>query len=690
MDGVHLNPKSIFAELKRRNVYRVAVAYGIVGWAITQIATQVCPFFNIPAWCVRLVVILLLLGFPFALVLSWVFELTPEGLKRTDEVAPHESITRRTGRKLDFLIIGVLLLVIVFLTYQRFGVVQTSSPSPPTAQVREKSIAVLPFENRSDEPQNAYFADGVQNALLADLAKIADLKVISRTSVMPYKSGIARNLREIGAQLGVSYVCEGSVQRAGKSVRVSAQLIDAVTDAHLWADNFDRPLDDVFAIQSEIAKAIADQLRARLSPQEKAAIERQPTKDLVAYDLYLRSVALFLYASDQVLAKEKLPQAARLLSEALARDPQFLLAWCLLSRVHGYMYFGGFDHTPARLEQANAAVQAALRLQPEAGEAHLALANFYYYGFLDYGRARGELAVARGTLPNSAEVFAYTGYIDRREGYWEEANRNLERSLEIDPRNFFTLQQLALTYQAQHRYADEARTYDRALTIMPRDPLTRMLRAGVELDWKADIKPYQAILAELLTEDPSVASEIDDPFYALCERNAAAAARVLSHYPRDGLVSNGVNYPHAYWEGVIAHCLGDRVKARAAFTAARSEVQKIVKKQPDFPAALSLLGMIDAGLGRKQKALLEGRRACELLPVSQDALDGPALAVNLAQIYAWTGEKVLAVQQLAAIERAPNFLSYGFLMLQPQWDSLRGDPRFEDLVASLAPKTANQ
>ncbi|MBA2586437.1 MAG: hypothetical protein H0U99_08125 [Chthoniobacterales bacterium] len=688
MDGVHLNPKSIFAELKRRNVYRVAVAYAIVGWAITQIATQVSPFFGIPNWCVRLVVILLLLGFPFALVLSWVFELTPGGLKRTEDVARHDSIVRRTGRKLDFLIIGVLLVVIGFLTYQRFAIVQKAPATP--APVREKSIAVLPFENRSDDKQNAYFADGVQDALLADLAKIADLKVISRTSVMPYKSGIARNLREIGAQLGVSYLCEGSVQRAGGSVRVSAQLIDAATDAHLWAENFDRPLDDVFAIQSEIAKAIADQLRAKLSPQEKAAIEKPPTNDLVAYDLYLRSLALFAYASDQVLAKEKLPQAARLLGEALARDPQFLFAWCLLSRVHGYMYFGGFDHTPERLDQANAAVQAALRLQPEAGEAHLALANFYYYGFLDYGRARTELAVARRTLPNDAEVFAYTGYIDRREGYWEEANRNLERSLEIDPRNFFTLQQLALTYQSQHRYADEARTYDRALAIMPRDPSTRILRAGVELDWRADIKPFQTMLAALLAEDPSVAPEVDDPFYALCERTPAAAARVLSHYPRDGLVTNGVNYPHAYWEGVIAHCQGDRPKARAAFNAARSEVQTIVKKQPDFAAALSLLGMIDAGLGRKQKALFEGRRACELLPGSKDALDGPALAANLAQIYAWTGEKELAIEQIASLERVPNFLSYGFLMLQPQWDSLRGDPRFDNIVASLAPKASNK
>jgi serine/threonine-protein kinase len=577
---------------------------------------------------------------------------------------------------------GVLALAAVYL-----GV---SNQNPKTVShapvIPEKSIAVLPFENRSEEKANAYFADGVQDEILTDLAKIADLKVISRTSVMHYRNTTVRNLREIAQQLGVSHILEGSVQRVANHVRVNAQLIDARNDAHLWGQSYDRDLADVFAIQSEIANMIANQLQAKLSAGERVAIEKPPTTDLTAYDVYLRAKVLFAGTSDPTYSKEKLSQAARLLDEAVARDPHFLLAWCLLAKVHCEIYFQGHDHTPARLELANAAVQIALRLQPDAGEAHFALANYYYHGFRDYGRARTELAIARRTLPNNAQVFEYTGYIDRREGHWEKATRNLERAVELDPRNFFTLHQLAPTYHYLRRYADEARTLDRALTIVPGDPLTRILRAEVALDWRADIKPFQTVLATLIAEDPSVAPGVDHPNYAICERTAAAAARLLTNYPRDGVVTDyGVNFPHAYWEGVVELWQGDPAKAQAALTTARSEVEKTVEKQPDFAGALSLLGMIDAGLGRKDKALREGRRACELLPIPKDALDGVSLAVNLAKIYAWIGEKDLSIEQIAAVERVPNDLSYGLLKLDPIWDPLRGDPRFEKIVASLAP-----
>jgi TolB-like protein/Tfp pilus assembly protein PilF len=582
------------------------------------------------------------------------------------------------------LLISAVALAISFSIFLRRGsLLATASLA---TSVPEKSVAVLPFENLSANQENAFFADGVQDEILTDLSRVADLKVISRTSVMQYKNAATRNVREIAQQLGVAHLLEGSVQRAGNRVRVTAQLIDARTDTHLWAERYDRDLANVFAIQSEIAKKIADQLQVKMSLSEKAAIEKAPTTDLLAYDLYLRAQELFADTTDPIHAKEKLPQAAKLLDEAVTRDPHFLQAWCLLSRVHGAAYFRGHDHTTARLELASAAVQTALRLQPDAGEAHLALAIYYYNGFRDYQRARTELAIARQTLPNNADVFHYTGLIDRREGRWEEATRNIERALELDPRNFFKLQQLALNYLRQRRYADEARIYDRALTIVPGDPTTRMLRALIALDWRADIKPFQTTLATLLAENPSLPLNIDTLFYAPCDRNAAMANLALANYPREGVVNTGVNYPHAYWEGVVARLQGDSSKARIAFTVARKEVEKTVEKQPDFAAALSLLGMIDAGLERKQDALHEGQRACELLPVSKDAIDGCALAINLAQIYTWTGEKDRAIEQIAAVESVPNTLSYGLLKLHPYWDPLRGDPRFEKIVASLVPK----
>jgi serine/threonine protein kinase/Tfp pilus assembly protein PilF len=597
--------------------------------------------------------------------------------------APGKSSSRKA-----LLVSSIAALFVLSLAGVYFGALKRQAkPVLPAAAIPEKSIAVLPFENRSADKANAYFADGIQDEILTRLSKIADLKVISRTSTQQYKSA-PENLPEIAKQLGVAHILEGSVQKSGDAVRVNVQLIKAANDSHLWADTFDRKLIDIFSVESEVAKTIADQLQAKISPTEKAAIEKVPTTDLLAFDLYQRAKNLWAGVSNPLHAREKLPEAVHLLDEAVARDPNFLLAWCLLSRVHCTFYWLGFDHSATRLDLANAAVQTALRIQQDAGEAHLALAQYYYFGFLDYGRARSELAIARGTLPNNADIFVYTGLIDRRESRWEEATRNLERALELDPRNLFTLQQLATyTYCPQRRYADAVRIYDHALTIVPGDPLTRINRAEVALDSRGNIEPYQSTLRSLIAENPKIAPDVDHPDYALCERTAAATARLLTNYPRDGVATNfGVNCPHAYWEGVVARWQGDSAKAQAAFAAARNEVVKTVEKQPDFAAAISLLGMIDAGLGRKDEALRDGRRACELLPVSKDAIAGTGCAINLAQIYAWTDEKDLAIEQIAAVERVPNELSYGRLKLHPYWDSLRGDPRFEKIVAALAPK----
>ena len=617
-------------------------------------------------------------------MLAWVFELTPEGLKRAEDVDPAVQPAAKSRAWVYLPIVAALISIGLFFLGRFTAPTKQGAGNNNLA----KSIAVLPFENLSSNQENAYFADGVQDEILTNLAKIADLKVIGRTSVMQYTKVAARNVREIGKELGVAHLLEGNVQRAGMNVRVNAHLIDARSGADVWAQSYDRNLADVFAIQSEIAKTIADQLSAKLSTSEKVAIETPPTKDLTAYDLYLRARALYGDTTANIPAKEKLPRAASLLEDAVARDPKFLIAWCLLSRVHGDIYFEGYDHSASRYNLADAAVQTALRLDPEAGEAHLALAEYYYHGSRGYKEARRELDIARQTLPNNTEVFEYTGYIDRRDGRWKESTHNLERALELDPRNFLILQQLAVTYSWQRRYADQTSVLDRALSIVPGDPVTRVVRAGVALDWHADIRPFQATLADVIGKDPKVAADVDDHDWALCERSPVASARMLKHYPSEGEVIIGANFPHAYWEGVVARSETDFAKAQVAFTSARDEVEKIVAREPDFAAAVSLLGMIDAGLGRKEEAIREGRRACELLPPSQDAIDGINLAVNLAQIYAWTNENDLAIGQIVEVERVPNNLSYGMLKLHPYWDSLRGDSRFAKLVASLAPKDA--
>jgi serine/threonine protein kinase/Tfp pilus assembly protein PilF len=558
------------------------------------------------------------------------------------------------------------------------------------ANISEKSIAVLPFENVNDDQANADFAIGVQDEILTNLAKIAKLKVISRTSVMQYKTRGERNLREIGQQLGVAHVLEGSVQRAGNRVRVNAQLIDARNDAHLWAQTYDRDLEDVFAIQSEIAKTIAQQLKVELSLQEKGAMEKPPTTDLVAYELFLRALALVGMdtGSGMLPNSARAPQALRLLDEAVTRDPHFVRAWCLLANTHGWLYVQGDDRTQTRRDLAKRAVQTALRLEPDAGEPQLTLAFYYYNCFRDFRRARSELAIASRTLPNNAVVFELSAYIDRREGRWEEATHNMERAVELDPRNLGNLAELMEMYHYQRRYADELRTYDRALTIAPGDPDTLLDRAKVAIDWRADVKPYQTMQGTMVAEKNRLGDtmlQMQHPNYTLCQRTATAATRILRTYPREGVV-NGVNIPYSYWEGVVARWQGDSGMAQTAFTAARREVEKAMENQPDYPEALSLLGMINAGLGRKEEALRQGRRACELVPITKDALVGIDFAIHLAQIYAWTGEKDLAIEQIEMVQRFPNPLSYGLLKLHPHWDSLRGDPRFEKIVASLAPK----
>ena len=606
---------------------------------------------------------------------------THELAARLQRSSPEGRSVRRTRAALAVATAIVFGISTLFLAYRSRVENAASNPAP------EKSIAVLPFENRSEDKANAYFADGIQDEILTRLSKIADLKVISRTSTQQYKSGIPRSVREIGMQLGVAHVVEGSVQRSGNRVRVNVQLVDARSHRDLWGQTYDRDLADTFAIQSEIATSIAGQLQTRLSASEKNAIEQAPTNDITAFDLYSHAENLLLTTFSSV-ARAKLLEVVDLLNQAVARDPSFFQAYCRLVNAHDRLYSLGLDHTAARLALAEEAVQAASRLRPNAGETHLARAEVLYQGHFDYDGALAELELARQTLPNHPRLPALKGYIERRQGHWQESTRSLERSLELDPRNFFTLQQIALSYGMLHRYADETSVLERALAVEPDDVNTKVEFAAVQFHWKADTEPWHQTIDSIRATNPGALPNVASDWFscALAEHDLAAAENALDAFGDTGLTDYVVHLNRALLEGVLARMVNDADKARSAFTAARAEQEKIVQAQPDYGPALCVLGLIDAALGRKDAALREGWRAVELVPVEKDAIGGPLMIQYLAMIAAWAGDKDLACQQLAIAVRPPSTVSYGQLKSLPWWDPLRGDPRFEKIVESLAPK----
>jgi TolB-like protein/Flp pilus assembly protein TadD len=653
--------RGFFSELKRRKVYRVAIAYAVAAWLVAQVVTQIFPVFEVSQWALRSMIVLLIAGFPIALILAWAFDITPEGIKRTDDVDPAQAQTRRAEA------------------------------------IPAKSIAVLPFENLSDDPQNAYFADGVHDDILSSLAKISDLKVISRTSVRQYKEG-ARNLREIGQALGVAHILEGTVRRAGNRVRVNAQLINAQTDAHIWADTFDRELTNLFALQSELAERITAALRANLSARERASMQIHPTSDLAAYELFLRARDLFRWSGvgDPLENGEK---ALRLIDQAVARDPQFALAYCLGSRLNAELYWFGHDRSRARLNNAKAAADVALRLQPDLGDAHLALAFFHYYGYRDYKRAQTEIEIAQRATPNDAEVWDGSGAIDRRDGRWNEAIANFEKARYLDPRNFSVISNLAETLIAMRRYAEAQHAIDNALLVNPNAHLFSIERASIELKKSGDTAPLRAVLRAIPRDfDPGGAVTTVGIRLSLMERDFAEAARQLAASPHDRLTDSGYGgtagmidgyaFPNSWYEGLVARAHGNFDTAQHAFEEAGRVVEVDLAKWPDDVKTIMMLALIHAALGRKEDALREGRRAVELLPISKDAYDGPILATNLAAIYAQVGERDLALDQLATLAEVPNGPTPGTLRVEPEWDPLRGDPRFDKVVTAVMPKTA--
>jgi serine/threonine protein kinase/Tfp pilus assembly protein PilF len=580
------------------------------------------------------------------------------------------------------LTVGIAALLIGLGLVATAMIWKGGTPSPPVTT----GIAVLPFDSLSDDKEDSIFADGVQDDVLTKLASIHDLKVISHTSVMKYRG--KRNIPEIGKALGVSHVLEGTVSRTRGNARfhLKAHLLQARTGAVVWSEEYDRSLNDLFAVQGELARTVAERLRARISTTEKLAVEQPPTTDLIAFDLYNRAKNLLALRLSSGL-KANLQQAVDSLNQAVARDPSFHQAYCQLAYAHEQLYFLGFDHTPARLMLAEEAIKQAFRLRPDAGETHLANARILYHGHLNYDGALAELDVAQQTLPNDARIFLMKGYIQRRQGHWQQSAQNLERASNLDPRNTETLQQVALSYGVLRRYSDEKLVLDRALSIDPDDVSTKVALAAVQFHWKADTRPlHQTVDFIGAAKAGAMSSAADEGLScALAERDTSTAKNMLGVIGDTPLTDYSVHMNRLVIEGLIARMTKNDTDAHANFAAARAEQEKIVAAEPNYGPALCVLGLIDAGLGRKEEALREARRAVELVPADKDALVGPTMVKYLSMIAAWTGDKDLACQQLAIAVRPPSTISYGQLKLLPFWDPLRGDPRFERIVASLAP-----
>jgi TolB-like protein/tRNA A-37 threonylcarbamoyl transferase component Bud32 len=596
-------------------------------------------------------------------------------------VSPPARIWRWSRR--NPVVAGMAALLLIFGTAVGALIWKGEFATPPAAP----GIAVLPFENLSAEDESAFFADSVQDGILTKLARVADLKVISRTSVLPYRG--AHSAQQIAQALNVSHVLEGSVRRSAGKIFLDVQLIDARTDTHVWAERYECDVNELFAVQSGITQKVAAQLHARVSAVEEAAIKEPPTTDLVAYDGYSRAKSLVNGIAFSTRGKEDLLQAVQLLDQAIARDPLFFDAYCQLAGAHDRIYFLGFDHTEARLKLSETAVQSIRRLRLDSGQTHLALAQHLYWAYQDYDRAREELDTARAALPNESQIALMAGYIDRRQGRWDKSLEEMNRALELDPRNFSILQQISLTYEALRRYKEMAAILDRVLALAPKDIPSRVRRAWVDLESHADPKPLHTTIETILAEDPNAAPVLVDQWLglALRERDSAAAERALAAMPTGGCYDENVPFPNSWCEGRVAQLRGDELAARTAFIRAREELAQTVRNQPNYPEALCALGVVDAVLGNKQDAIREGQLAVELIPVGKSAIEGPLLIEYLAVIYAWTGDKDRAIEQLNEAVKLPgSVLSYGHLRLNPIWDPLRSDPRFDAIIASLAPK----
>ena len=662
-----------FEEVQRRKVYRVAAAYIIAAGFIIQVGSAVFPAWELPNWAFRLVVVLLLIGFPIALILAWAYDVTPQGIRATPTTSASGGHRRRN------LIMLIAAGVIVSAAAGFFLLPRAS------ARNIDKSIAVLPFENLSGDPDNAYFADGMQDDILTNLSKIGDLKVISRMSVMSYRGSGTRNAREIGKALGVATLLEGSVRRIGNRVRVNVQLINASTDEHIWAEDYDRDLTDVFAIQTDLAQKIVYTLQAKLSPNEKARLDRRPTQDPNAYLLFVQAHD---YANRTDMFRDTSLKAESLFEQAIKLDPNFSLAHAGLSMVESWVYHS-FDPLPARRDKARLNADEALRLQPDLPEGHLALGFSYYYGDRDYQRALAEFEIAKRGLPNEAQAYLAIGAIQRRQGKWIESTENLEKAAALDPKNVGIVCNLGYSYMAQRNFEAADKIFDRAIVAEPQSLQAAGMKAAVAVQSTGDLSAVEKQFSSVPPEaDPAGLITWIRVGILTLERKFPEALQVVQQFRGETLATaTTAPCPKALLEGTLYLYQGDKEKARIAYEHARAVAEKLVREAPQDSARHGQLGVVLAALGQKEEAINEGKRAVELLPESQDAFDGPQGTASLAQIYAWTGEFDEAFRLLDHLLDVPNGLTVPMLKLEPMWDPLRKDPRFQALIDKYGPKT---
>ena len=681
--------RSIFKELKRRRVYRVALVYGIFAAAMIQVGGTILPIFQAPQWTQQVFIVLVAAGFPLSLVLGWIYDITAQGIRRTPNAKGLRVYSKRQLWLVSVAGTSIAALALAgYWFWHPWRNATEAMPDVSSSAIPTKSIAVLPFENLSPDNAGTFFADSVQDQILTNLAKVSDLKVISHTSVQQYRNQLGRNVREIGHQLGVAYVLEGTVQRAPSRVRVNAKLIDARTDSQIWAESYDRDVADLFVIQSDLAQAIVNQLQARLSPQQKAAIEETPTRDLAAFDLYLQAkgiVDTYLEVQDP---ESSLLKAVRLLDEATERDPSFVLAYCYASRAHNLLYFLDLDPTDKRNLLGEAAVATALRLRPNSADAHLAMADHYFRCHRDYEHAQEELAIARTGLPNSGPFFNLSGYLNRRQGHWTEAESDFATAVKLDPHNPNAVNLLVDTFVLERRFPEAKLASDRAIVAGMREPIALIRRAALDYSETSDSTTLRAALAAAPDVDVGGGETPLRILLALIDHNYNEASRVLAASPRDVFqdVDFSFYFPRAWYEALIARAEGNKTKAIAAFTSARVALESRLKTKPNDPRSLALLAQIDANLGNKELAVNEAKEALTLMPVSKDAYDGPLILQGLAQVHTWTGDPDRALSELETLLGMPGYISYGYLKTDPAWQPLREHPRFQQLLASMGTK----